>query len=556
MLADTAASVLVALAVIVAETGGFTWQWGRTRVGVHDWVRLAAAAAIVFGVGGVASRRRARSADEGPAWERRLAGVVLGAFALASIGYWVSYLSTVSGGADSYGYVSASELLRQGRLVVEQPLAAWLPVSDPLGVTTQLAYVPAPDGSGSVPGYPLGFPALVALATAVAGAVGAYVVPPLCGVVCLLLAWRLGTRWYGALGGWLALALVAWEPLVVTYAKQPMSDIPATMWVLLAVWWLEPDRPRPLLAGFATGAAFVTRPGGLGAIAVLVGYAAWSPERRWSRVAAFAAGAVPFAILQAWLQQTLYGSVGATGYGSVAALYAGQSLAANLAIYAEGLWRPRSVVWFAGLIAAAATTSRRPLVLGLVMLVVSATPYLLYFEFDHWETLRFVLPSIVLCTIATGGGLALAVGRMTPRAADLAAIAAAAVVLVSSTRFLRAETVPAQPEADRRYTLTAARLSRETPPDAVVLAMQHSGSIRHYARRTTLRFDVIQPHEIEAVVAAIEARGLTVYVALEGIEQRQFEERFSDALTRLRRLPLGQERNVHVWQLASPRGPA
>lgn len=556
MLADVAAGVLAALAVVVAESGGFTWQLGRMRLGVHDWVRLAAAAAVVFGLGAIAVRRRPAAADDGPPWDRRLGRVVLSAIALASIGYWMSYLSTISGGADSYGYVSASELLRQGRLVEPQPLAAWLPVSDPLGVTTQLAYVPAPDGSGSVPGYPLGFPVLIAFATSLIGALGPYVVPPLCGAVCLLLAWRLGTRWYGPLGGWLALALVAWEPLVVTYAKQPMSDIPATMWVLLAVWWLDADRPRPWLAGLATGAAFVTRPGGLGAIVVLVAYAAWTSERRWSRVAAFAAGAVPFAFAQAWLQHTLYGSVGATGYGTVAALYAGKSLGANLAIYAEGLWRPRSVVWFAGLAAAAATSPRRPLLLGLVMLVVSATPYLLYFEFDHWETLRFVLPSIVLCAIAAGGGLASALERFTPRTAGVAAGVAAAVVLLSSARFLRAETVPAQPEQDARYTLTAARLSRETPPDAVVLAMQHSGSIRHYAARTTLRFDVIQPHEIEAVVAAIEARGLTVYVALEGVEQRQFEDRFADALTRLRRLPLGQERNVHVWQLASARDPS
>lgn len=555
MPADVLASVLLALAVVVAETGGFRLQWGSMRVSVHGWGRLAALAVVTFAIGVWLERRRSPAAGTSTLVDR-LASVTLAGLAMASIGYWLAYLSTVSGGADSYGYVSASELVRQGRLIEPQPLAAWLPVSDPLGVTTQLAYVPAPDGTGSVPGYPLGFPLLIACATTLIGALGPYVVAPLCGVVSLVTAWRLGTRWYGSLGGWLALVLVAWEPLVVTYAKQPMSDIPATMWVLLAVWWLEPGRARPVLAGLATGAAFVTRPGGLGAIAVLVACAAWAPDRRWTRLAAFAAGAIPFAMAQAWLQHTLYGSVGATGYGTVAALYAGKSLGANLAIYAEGLWRPRSVVWFAGLIAAAVATPRRPLILGLAMLAASATPYLLYFEFDHWETLRFVLPSIVLCTIAAGGGLAAALARLTPRAAGVAAGVAATVVLVSSARFLRAETVPAQPELDARYTLTAARLSRETPPDAVVLAMQHSGSIRHYATRTTLRFDVIQPHEIEAVVAAIEARGRTVFVALEGIEQRQFETRFAEPLTRLRRLPLGQERNVHVWQLASPREPS
>ena len=32
----------------------------------------------------------------------------------------------------------------------------------------------------------------------------------------------------------MAAALVAWNPVFITYAKQPMSDVPATMWVSLA----------------------------------------------------------------------------------------------------------------------------------------------------------------------------------------------------------------------------------------------------------------------------------------------------------------------------------
>jgi hypothetical protein len=387
------------------------------------------------------------------------------------------------------------------------------------------------------------------VATLGGGSLGPYLVAPLCGVVCLVLAWRLGTAWYGPAAGALAAALVAWEPLVVTYAKQPMSDMPATMWILLAVWWLQPATAHPFLAGLATGAAFMTRPGGIGAIAVVVLLAALRREGRWPRFMAFAAGAVPLAVAQALLQWHLYGSPFASGYGRVAALYAGGSLWANLGIYADGLWRPRSWIWFAGVAAAWLAPSKSPAALATGMLAASAVPYLLYFEFDHWETLRFVLPSIVLLTIVAAGGLATAAARFGRPAVPVVLLLAAVVSTWHGERFLRAQEVPRLRDADTRYTRVAARLARTTPENAVVLAMQHSGSIRHYANRLTLRFDVIRPEDLEATLDALAARGRPAYVALEGIEQQQFERRFAEPLTRVRRLPVGQDANVQIWQL-------
>jgi hypothetical protein len=344
--------------------------------------------------------------------------------------------------------------------------------------------------------------------------------------------------------------------LVVTYAKQPMSDIPATMWLLLAVWWLQPAGAHPFLAGLATGAALVTRPGGVGAIAVVVLLAAARREGRGRRFAAFAAGAVPFAIVQAVLQWHLYGSPLASGYGRVAALFAGGSIWANLGIYAEGLWRPRTWLWFAGVAAAWVAPSRAPAALATGMLAASALPYILYFEFDHWETLRFVLPAIVMLTIVAAGGLATTAARFGRPVVPVVLLVAAALSMWHGERFLRAEEVPRLRDADTRYTRVAARLVRATPENAVVLAMQHSGSIRHYAHRLTLRFDVIRPEDLEATLAALAARGHPAYAALEGIEQQQFERKFAEPLTRIRRLPVGQDANVQIWQLDVPRPPA
>ena len=81
---------------------------------------------------------------------------------------------------------------------------------------------------------------------------------------CWSIAWR--GEWFDAETALLATALVAWNPLFITYAKQPMSDVPATMWIVLALLLamrivdagapLAPDSPparrcitRPALAG-------------------------------------------------------------------------------------------------------------------------------------------------------------------------------------------------------------------------------------------------------------------------------------------------------------------
>ncbi len=551
---DGVAALLLALAGTIAVTGGFTAVVAGVRIGLHDWPRAAVAAALV--VGARMWHHRAILADStGETSATALARVALAATALTSAGYWIAYLTTTAGGADSYGYVSASQLILRGALIEPQDIAAWLPVADPLAVASPVAYVPAAGGSGIAPIYPLGFPAMMALATLVAGSIGPYLVPPFCGAVCVVLAWRLGRLWHGPLAGWLAAALVAWEPLVVTYAKQPMSDVPATMWALLAVWWLHEPRARPFAAGVATGISFVTRPGGLGALAVLALVAIGRRPGHWRRAAAFAAGAVPFAVLQAWLQWRLYGSPLRSGYGALTTLFAGGSVVDNLGIYATGLWQSHTWIWCAGIVATAMTSRRAPLWLAVAVLAGGAVPYVLYFRFEHWETLRFLLPAIVLLSIVCAGGLVSILTRITASATQLVPVVAAlcaVLTAVGNERYLRAQGVPGLRENEARYPRVAERIDRLTPENAVVLAMQHSGSIRHYANRSTLRWDVLGPDELEISLSAIVSRGHAVYVVLEGVEQQQFDARFAAALTRVRRLPVTQVGNVQIWELDTP----
>jgi hypothetical protein len=80
---------------------------------------------------------------------------------------------------------------------------------------------------------------------------------------------------------------------------------------------------------------------------------------------------------------------------------------------------------------------------------------------------------------------------------------------------------------DRRF-VAAARLVRDlTPPNSAVLAMIHSGSLRYYGGRLTIRYDVLDHDWLDQGVAWLNARGVRVYALLEEWEMAPFAARFA-----------------------------
>ena len=82
-----------------------------------------------------------------------------------------------------------------------------------------------------------------------------------------------------------------------------------------------------------------------------------------------------------------------------------------------------------------------------------------------------------------------------------------------------------------------------------MLANQHSGSLRWYGKRQTLRWDFIEPASLPASVGELQAKGATVYVALEGDEVAMFEQRFSGVIGQLQVDHVGSIRNVSFRRL-------
>jgi len=85
-----------------------------------------------------------------------------------------------------------------------------------------------------------------------------------------------------------------------------------------------------------------------------------------------------------------------------------------------------------------------------------------------------------------------------------------------------------------------------------VLANQHSGSLRWYGKRQTLRWDFIAPDQLTTTVRELESHGATTYVALEGDEVAMFDQRFKDVIGQLQVDHVGSIRNVSFRRLRLP----
>ena len=546
----------------------------RTRNSILDWLLAATLAIAVisglagidFEIGGVSFRshsawrvlvlsaiivviRRWMGIDSWPRWLTRVA---LLAAICGSAGTWLRFLLTTIGGADSYGYVSASQLLAQGSLVAGAPIADWLSAANRLALASPLGWTPAADGTGIAPVYPLGVPALMAIFTLIGGTSAVFLVAPVTAAITLLLVYRLTRQWYDAETALLATALVAWNPLFITYAKQPMSDVPATMWIVLALMLAIRSSTRSGFgAGLAAGAAVITRPA-LVLAAAIVPLAAHRGETPRRRAAMSAVGFAIGLVIQMAIQNHLFGSPFSTGYGAASGLFATAHVTTNLAIFAKQGFTALGPLWILGLIVGVIAArpeprSRPVLVFGGVLI-----PYLFYIPFDHWETLRYLLPGIVPLTVLSADGL-IHFARM-PRKPGVAAavlVGFIAVAVLQSELLLRRSSVWKVSSLEARYPLAGEWVNINTPGNSVVLANQHSGSLRWYGKRQTLRWDFIAPADLAKTVRELESRSATVYVALEGAEVEMFDSRFAEVIGELNVDHVGRLRNVTFRRLSA-----
>ncbi|MCM3879945.1 MAG: hypothetical protein ND807_07550 [Vicinamibacterales bacterium] len=543
---DTAIVLFAASLLLILAFGGIDADLGPVRLRLHDWMRPAVLLGLALAV-------RFWFAPSAFALRPSMNTLALLALLFAIAGGYLEHHVRVAGGLDSYGYVSAASLLASGRLTEPQQLTALLPFEEASAAAAPLGYVPGPDGHTNVPRFPLGLPLVMALFK-IFGPGGPFYVPLLMAFGTMALAYAMGREQGIPEAGLFAAAIVGVDPLLAHYGMQPMSDVPATFWLIAAVW-LRLERPRAAIAaGFCAGMAILTRPALLPAVIVL---GAVTAGRRSARDVAFAAVVIAFVAAQMMVNRVLYGSFLASGYGPASHMFeiSVTRLAANVANF--GKWLAHShtpVVWLLWPMALVILRGRPWAWQVSAVAAAAAVPYLFYLVFDDWESSRFLLPTIVLVLILFARALSVALSHLPhpshlPHLPHLLFPLLAFLCAFASHRFLEREGVYRFGSVEAKYALVGEWFKTHTSGRTVVLAGLHSGSIRLYGERETLRWDQIPADQLRATLQSLEGAGYEPYLALDNpSEPPLFDSRFrSDAGVTLE--PVARVRVVNIYRL-------
>jgi hypothetical protein len=518
--------VLIASAVALAVYG---LAGGR--------VRVAPAASFLHGLFSALSRR--------PGW-------IAGALALTSTMVASANHTRIAGGADAYGYVSQAELWLAGDLKVRQPWVEHVPWPNAPWTFTPLGYRPMEGEWSIVPTYSPGLPMLMAAAKRVGGQCALFAVVPLTLGLAVLATYglgrRLGSPWAGVIAAW----LVATSPVVLEVSFESLTDVPAmAAWSLAFFFLLGRTIPSALAAGLCAAAAILIRPN-LVPLALPMG--AWfflrgwpGPEVRESsaarrvvphrlvEAAVFALGVAPGIVAVAAINRHLYGSASSSGYGRLADGFAAAHVVPNLARFFSWIVEtqtPLALLGIAALVAPVrriwpAVADRRVfVVIGLYVAVLWAQ-YSAYLEFDSAGYLRFLLPGWPFMMLGLAS-VVLAMGRLN--GPGVRAFAAAAVVALGvwNVHVATARGVFEQRQAARHEAPIGRLVRAHTEENSVILSVHRSGSLRYYAGRTTLRYDMLDRHWLDRAITWFREQGANVYAVVDERERREARDRFAD----------------------------
>jgi hypothetical protein len=559
--------------------GGITIHapWGR--VSSRDPIRplaIATAAILLFTFLDPKAHAAVRDAHA-RLWASRVALLIA---ALALLG-GLRFGTYTAGGSDPSGYVSESALWREGRLV--RPAPEWLAgASWPRAEFTAapLGYLPGPTTNTQVPGYPPGYPLLMALAHRVAGADAEYGVVPIAAAILVWASFMLGARLAGPWGGVITAAMVASSPPFLMWLVMPMGDVPvAACWTVALVCALAGTVGGAVGAGAASALAVAIRPN-LAPLAVIV--AAVVVLRSLGRVGpalpgrpvvsrneavagvgaalqgrpvvraflAYAAVSATGILLVAAVNYALYGHPLRSGYGDLNALYSIDFIGTNVQRYGSWFLATQTALPFVALLAPWVVPMGRER--WVTLAVVVAPPlligclYLPYRPFEDWPYLRFLLPAYP--SLFAGVAIVFAaVARRWERSGWVPFGLAAAVALLT-LRGLNYSNAPTDlATTEPRYRHVAAAAGAVAPAKAIFISFQHSGSLRYYTGRDILRWDLMDPVGIDVALNHLASRGYRLYWVGDQTERETMQRQLRDTRF-LMRVDAGRRQIIDgVW---------
>jgi hypothetical protein len=467
--------------------------------------------------------------------QRRAPYITLAAAVLVGF-LGVKYGLLVAGGSDSYGYVSQADLFLAGDLITEQPIASQVPWPRAEETFAPLGYKPALDPPGAiVPTYAAGLSVLMATGKSLVGACGPYLVTPILGGLMVWLTYWLGAMLWSPLVGLLAAMLIATSPTFLFMLANPMSDVPVSACFTAGlVAALSPWRAKALWTGVFVSLAIFIRPNLVPLGAVFLGWLVLrSPagHERWRAALWFAAGGLPLILAVAAVNNHLYGAPWMSGYGSLDHYYAWHYFTVNLRRYSSWLVETETVLValaFVPLLMLGRVDAGRRGAFVFVTLFVAAVwlSYLFYTPYEVWWFLRFLLPAfpVIAVMASIGGDLLLTRMRFQPMLAAGAIVAI--FVLALRVNDVRERALLTLWRGGIVYASAAEFIRAQLPANAVILTVQHSGSVRYYANRLTLRWDQLAPEWYPRTLAILVERGYRPFLLISYFEEAPLRQHF------------------------------
>ena len=218
-----------------------------------------------------------------------------------------------------------------------------------------------------------------------------------------------------------------------------------------------------------------------------------------------------------------YGSPLGSGYGPFSDLFALSNVAPNLARYPRWMAEAHTPLIWLWLLAPLSfrTLDRGARVFGWILytfvaaVVLAYLPYV-FFGPDEWSYTRFLLPALPLMTVLTALVLVSAVRRFIPRAPLAVAAVVCAIVGALSIHFAVSAGVFSIREDEEKYPRVGGYVRDRLPATAFVMAAQHSGSVRYYSGRPTLRWDLLDAASLDRAIASLRRTGHEPYAVLDG----------------------------------------
>jgi hypothetical protein len=438
--------------------------------------------------------------------------------------------SFVAGGSDSYCYVHQAERWASGRLLEPEPLALEAPWPDAPLTFAPAGHLPSPTVTGAiVPICPPGLSLLMAPALAVGGRTAMFAVVPLCGLLTVVATFLLARR-LGDGVGLAAAAVTAASPILLFQIIQPMSDVPAAAFWVMALALATRAQPAAVAAGLCGAVAILIRPNLVPLGFVIGAYLLWQPGARWSErlrgSVRYAIGCAAGCVAILAIQQYFYGSPFSSGYGAAGGLFSMARVAPNASRYGSWLVQAHGPLLALAIVSPFVLT--RPFaVVSVAFVAVNVALYLPYLTFDDWSYVRFLLPSVpVLAVLGVGTMNHLAAGAGV-RAAIVALAVATVGLAALQVRVAERQQVFRLAELESVFPRTGLAIGARLPPNALVVTSRFSGSSRFHGARPTLVWDVLDPAWLDGAIAFALEKGYEPYLLLDSGEERDFRARFA-----------------------------